>query len=139
MAASRDADFDAELRRLTKPAQSGKSADIYSPLDQPLGLWRGFVFRIGFSQRTNRDVAVSRSSLASRLRATPPCNQSMLTTFIGIDASWKAGNPSGVAVARGTPSEATLSALIYAQTHDDVFGTREDGYIVVPRRRNSTQ
>lgn len=44
----------------------------------------------------------------------------MLTTFIGIDASWKAGKPSGVAVARGSRFEATLSALIYAQKHDDV-------------------
>jgi predicted RNase H-like nuclease len=46
----------------------------------------------------------------------------MATTFIGIDASWKASNPSGVAVARGSREEATLTALRYATTHADVVG-----------------
>jgi predicted RNase H-like nuclease len=44
----------------------------------------------------------------------------MATTFIGIDASWKTANPSGIAIARGSSEEATLTALIYAQTHADV-------------------
>jgi predicted RNase H-like nuclease len=44
----------------------------------------------------------------------------MVTTFIGIDASWKTANPSGVAIARGSSAEATLIALVCAQTHVDV-------------------
>jgi predicted RNase H-like nuclease len=44
----------------------------------------------------------------------------MATTFIGIDASWKTANPSGVAIAHGSSEKATLTALVYAQTHADV-------------------
>jgi predicted RNase H-like nuclease len=44
----------------------------------------------------------------------------MATTFIGIDAAWKADKPSGVAIAYGSREEATLTALVYAETHGDV-------------------
>src|SRR5436309_14257878 len=43
-----------------------------------------------------------------------------MTTFIGIDASWKSGNPSGIAIAQGNSEKATLTSLIYADTHSDV-------------------
>ncbi|MBV9070052.1 MAG: DUF429 domain-containing protein [Acidobacteria bacterium] len=41
-------------------------------------------------------------------------------TFIGIDASWKATNPSGVAIAEGTIAEATIVQWVHAATYDDV-------------------
>jgi hypothetical protein len=41
----------------------------------------------------------------------------MATTFIGIDAAWKADKPSGVAIGYGTSDEATITALVYPKTH----------------------
>jgi predicted RNase H-like nuclease len=44
----------------------------------------------------------------------------MATTFIGIDASWKAAKPSGVAIAQGSSEEATLAAFVYPETHAEL-------------------
>jgi len=50
----------------------------------------------------------------------------MVTTFIGIDASWTMSKPSGVAIAHGTAAEATISRLAHAPTHKDVAAIVED-------------
>jgi predicted RNase H-like nuclease len=46
--------------------------------------------------------------------------QNMSMTFIGIDASWKATKPSGVAIVQGTAAEGTILRLVHAETHADV-------------------